>query len=274
MGKPTKDPEEGAVQEAFNTQSALFDGLYSPNPIISYKRARVRALVSTYLQPGKRILELNAGTGEDAVYFAQQGYWVHATDISESMQAVLKGKVRQAGLQHRVTQEVCSFTHLNQLQDKGPYDLIFSNFAGLNCTDKLGQVLHSLPALLHPGGLVLLTVMPGFCLWETLLALKGDFKTAFRRFFSAEGAPAHIEGVAFKCWYYRPGFITGTLRASFETLVLEGLCVLVPPSYLENFPVRFPRSYSFLVQAEQRLKSSWPWKYMGDYYIIVLRKKP
>jgi ubiquinone/menaquinone biosynthesis C-methylase UbiE len=274
MQQAWQDPDEVAAKTAFNSQSPVFDRLYSPNPIIQYKRDQVRALVLTYLQAGQKILELNAGTGEDAVYFGQQGFCVHATDISEGMQAVLESKVRQANLQHLVTREICSYTNLGQLKNKGPYDLIFSNFAGLNCTGKLDQVLNAFPALLNPGGKVLLTVMPGFCLWETLLVLKGDFKTAFRRFFSSKGAAAHIEGVDFKCWYYPPGFIADTLRPAFKTLALEGLCVLVPPSYLENFPVKYPRMYNFLVRLEKRWKHRWPWKLIGDYFIIVLEKKP
>lgn len=262
---------EVAANEAFDKQAALFDGLYGANPIIRYKRDRVRQLVMAYLKPGQRILELNAGTGEDALYFARQGCLVHATDISVGMQAVLAEKVGRARLQHLVSQELCSFSHLDRLQDKGPYDLIFSNFAGLNCSGQLDQVLQSFPCLLKPGGLVVLTIMPPFCLWETLLAFRGRFKTAFRRFFSRHGADAHIEGVHFKCWYYPPGYITSTLRAGFQPLRLEGLCALVPPSYLESFPVRFPRTFALLVGLEQKWKSSWPWTSVGDYYIIALQ---
>jgi ubiquinone/menaquinone biosynthesis C-methylase UbiE len=266
-------PEEETVKEAFNRQSSSFDDLYGSNRIIQYKRERVRELVSAHLQPGQRILELNAGTGEDAIYFARLGCQVHATDISEGMQSVLEDKVRQARLQPLVSQEVCSFTNLAALKDKGPFDLIFSNFAGLNCSGELDQILLSFPPLLKPGGLVVLTLMPGFCLWETLLAFRGQFKTAFRRLFSHHGVSAHIEGVHFTCWYYPPSYITRTLRTGFRTLQLQGLCTLVPPSYLEGFPARFPRTYALLVALEKRWKSSWPWKFIGDYYIIALQKK-
>ncbi|MGV3504792.1 MAG: class I SAM-dependent methyltransferase [Adhaeribacter sp.] len=266
--------DELAARRAFSKQAALFDALYAPNPIIQYKRQRVRSLVLPFLRPGQRILELNAGTGEDAVFFAQRGYRVHATDLSEDMLQVLKHKVCQAGLQDRVSTEVCSFTGLEALSSKGPYDLIFSNFAGLNCTAHLDQVLASFSSLLKPGGRVVLTVMPGFCLWECLLALKGHFKMAFRRTYSRKGAAACIEGQPFRCWYYPPGYISKHLGASFRTLKLEGLCSLVPPSFLEFFPVRHPLIYSWLVGLEDKWKGSWPWKYIGDYYIMALEKHP
>src|SRR5262249_8199685 len=151
---------------------------------------------------GGKILELNAGTGEDAIYFARHGHSVHATDISQGMQEKLSEKILSASLTDKVTFELCSFTQLENLENKGPYDFIFSNFAGLNCTKELGKVLRSFSPLLDPGGIVTLVMLPKFCLWETLLFLKGRFGTAFRRFFATSGRRAHIEGEYFRCWYY------------------------------------------------------------------------
>src|SRR5688572_22073314 len=126
---------EQHAASAFNKQSTVFDAIYSNNTIIEYKRRRVREHVLSLLSPNSAILELNAGTGEDAIFFAQQGHSVHATDISEGMQVQLQKKLRASRLRS-VSQELCSFTELDQLTQRGPYDLIFSNFAGLNCTDR------------------------------------------------------------------------------------------------------------------------------------------
>jgi hypothetical protein len=54
---------------------------------------------------------------------------------------------------------------------------------------------------------------------------------------------------------------------------VEGLCTLVPPSYIEGFAEKHPRIYRILQGCEDRWKGKWPWKYLGDYYIITLRKK-
>src|SRR5688572_16240110 len=158
---------------AFDLQARVFDALFANDSIVQYKRERVRACVKSYLKTGDRILELNAGTGDDALYFSSLGFAVHATDISENMQCALQEKVRAAGLEHLVTQEVCSFNHLHQLKQRGPYDHIFSNFGGLNCSNDLSQVLASCTLLLKPGGMIHIVVMPPFCVWETLLLLKG-----------------------------------------------------------------------------------------------------
>src|ERR1700759_4585139 len=88
----TADVNEQLAEEAFSRQAAVFDATYAADTIINYKRDRARQHVLGVLPPGGAILELNAGTGEDAVYFAQNGFSVHATDISAGMQEQLKLK--------------------------------------------------------------------------------------------------------------------------------------------------------------------------------------
>ena len=273
MDTYAKHINEKYAADAFTAQSEVFDELYGINTIINYKRERVRNHVLHYLTAGSSILELNSGTGDDAIFFAENGHKVHATDLSEGMQQQLMIKVQQRKFNPFITNELCSYTTLDQLKNKGPYDLVFSNFAGLNCTDELDKVLASLPALLNPGGLVTLVILPKFCLWETLLLFKGKFRAAFRRLFSSKGRTAHIDGNYFKCWYYNPQYITNRLKDQFDVLNIEGLCTIVPPSYFEGFAEKHPSTYNFLKKQEERLKSRWPWKYIGDYYIISLRKK-
>jgi ubiquinone/menaquinone biosynthesis C-methylase UbiE len=264
---------EQYAEEAFSRQSGIFDDTYSGNTIVNYKRVRVRAHVLQYLKPGATILELNSGTGEDALFFARLGYHVHATDISKGMQEQLKQKMKRNKADYLVSNELCSFTQLEQLKNKGPYDYIFSNFAGLNCIGELDKVLSALSALLKPGGVVTMVILPQFCLWETLLIFKGKFRTAFRRWFSKNGRKAHLEGAYFNCWYYNPSYIINNLKGSFNLLSVEGLCTIVPPSYIEGFAEKHPAIYRLLTKTENKLKHKWPWKYIGDYYIISLIKK-
>lgn len=259
---------------AFSKQAPGFDEYDAGNTIIHYKRQRVRSHVLEILPPTSSILELNAGTGLDAIFFARQGHRVHATDIAEGMQARLREKIAAQQLTAQVTTELCSFTGLAGLKQKGPYDCIFSNFAGLNCTRDLQKVLHSFAPLLKPGGFVTLVILPPFCLWETAMLLRGNFKTAFRRFIHGrKGAPAHVEGVHFRCWYYSPSFVRRSLKDSFEQIKLEGLCTIVPPSYIENFAEKHPIAWKWLRTKEDKWKDRSPWRNIGDYYIISFRKK-
>ncbi len=261
------------IESAFSRQAVIFDELYSENAIVNYKRRRVREHLQKYMMPGSSVLELNSGTGEDAIYLARLGHHVHATDLSEDMLECLKQKVADRELEGLISTELRSFTCLPDLENRGPYDHIFSNFGGLNCTKELDKVLSSFAGLLKPNGIITLVIIPKFCLWETLLIFKGKIRTATRRWFGKSGTRAHIEGTYFNCWYYNPSYIIRHTRNSFDLLEIEGLCTIVPPSYIEKFTDKYPRIYRFLESKEDHFKSRFPWKYWGDYFIISLRKK-
>ena len=260
------------ASEAFSKQSAVFDKLYGADTMIQYKRKTVRDHILQIAKPGGSMLELNCGTGEDAIFFAQHGFKVHATDASEGMLSVLQKKLESRGL-NEISIEQCSFTRLEELKNQGPFDAVCSNFGGLNCTGELEKVLSGLKTLVKPGGTVTLVIISKFCLWETLLLFKGKFRTAFRRFFSSNGRKAHIEGSYFKCWYYPPSFVIKHMKPHFDLINLEGLCTVVPPSYIENFAEKRPGLFHYLRSKEESLKNKWPWKFWGDYYIISFREK-
>jgi hypothetical protein len=42
---------------------------------------------------------------------------------------------------------------------------------------------------------------------------------------------------------------------------------------MEGFAQKYPRLFHFLLARENKWKGRWPWKAMGDYYIISFRKK-
>ena len=273
MGSLSQHINELRAAEAFNRQAPVFDALYETDPIIQYKRHRVREHMLWLLPPSADVLELNCGSGTDAIYFAGEGHRVHATDISAGMLRVLEEKISTSMLKTRISMERCSFTELPLLENKGPFDHIYSNFGGLNCTGEIHEVLQALPSLLKPGGTVTLVIISRFCLWETMMLFRGKFKTAFRRFFSGAGRKAMVEGHSFRCWYYAPQQVQKLMQKDFELLSLEGLCTLVPPSYMEGFAQKYPRLFHFLLARENKWKGRWPWKAMGDYYIISFRKK-
>jgi hypothetical protein len=198
---------------------------------------------------------------------------VHATDISEGMLQKLWLKKQSAKEGGKITSELCSFTGLGSLKNKGPFDVVFSNFGGLNCTPEIGKVMQSFEELVNPGGTVTLVLISKFCLWETMLLFKGKFRTAFRRFFSGSGRKAKVEGKRFTCWYYGLSDIRKHLPASFEIVGVEGLCTIVPPSYIAQFAEKKPRLFEWLKGKEDDLKSSWPWKFVGDYFIVTMQKR-
>jgi len=69
------------------------------------------------------------------------------------------------------------------------------------------------------------------------------------------------------------GVVIKYLEKEFDMLALEGLCTLVPPSYIENFAEKYPKTFNALKYKEDKWKAKWPWRSIGDYYIISFKKK-
>jgi ubiquinone/menaquinone biosynthesis C-methylase UbiE len=198
-----------SVEKAFTLQSNQYDHYEECHLTLGWMRRRVRNQLLMHLKAGNKILEINAGTGQDAVFLAEKGFRVHATDISAGMIEQIKHKINSPYLRERISLQQCSFTDLAEIKC-GPFDYIFSNFGGLNCIPDLKESLKFFPSLLKPGGKTTLVIMPPVCPWEISHALTGKFKTAFRRF-KKHGASAHIEGIYFTSYYHSPSKVLKAL---------------------------------------------------------------
>src|SRR5262245_42860700 len=195
-----------------------------------------------HFKTGEYILELNCGTGIDALFFATHGMNIHATDISEGMLNELQKKISAGNLQEKITIQKCSFTELEKVEKKN-FDCIFSDFGGLNCVADIESVIQSFRHLLKPGGIVTLVIMPPVCPCEILLAFKGNFKTAFRRF-KSKGAESHLEGETFMSYYFTPSRIISAFGKDYKVKELQGLGSFAPPPYLEKFPEKYPKLFN------------------------------
>ncbi len=253
-------------------------------------RERVWALLlsggTTQSRATTTVLELNCGTGADAVWMAKQGWRVLATDVSPEMVAVTREKARQAGVGALVHTQVCSFAEIGNID--GTFDLVFSNFGGLNCIPpaalkSLGEVL---PGKLKPGGMFVAVVMSRFCWWETLYyLLKMNPKTAFRRL-SRNPVNAHLdEKTTVPTWYYSPAefrrfFCTTdfqvrrrsqTHRRTWKSVVQRPAGFWLPPSYLNPFFEKHPRLLRLLNFLEQHCAPAWLAP-CADHFFISLEK--
>lgn len=258
------------VSEAFSRQSEVFDKLYEENKLSEFFRHQFRQEVLSHLEPNSEILELNCGTGLDAVFFAEKGHRLLATDNAPGMLSQLDKKITSKHLEKQIETQRCSFHELHQLKERR-FDHIISNFGGLNCSDRLDEVLRQFSSLLKPGGKVTLMIMPKVCPWELVMILKGKFRTAFRRF--RKDTPAHIEGVNFFCYYYNPSYVQRTLKKEFRTLTLKGVFITVPPEFYQHFVERYPRLFQVLSKIDKAICKYFPFTYCCDHYLITLEKK-
>ena len=238
-----QDPFD-TIAEAFSLTAEKYDSFADDHPNQTRMRNKVYSHVHRFIPAGSRILELNAGTGTDAVALARRGYSVHATDIAPGMLERLQDKIQRFNLSQQITFQQCSFTDLEKIEG-APFDAVFSDLGGLNCIPDLSPVIQQLPKVLRPNGIVTWVLMPPVCLWEMAEVFRGHPKLAFRRF-SQMGTRAH----------------------------LEGLSVLTPTAESKNFAKRYTRLYRTLGWLDDRLASRKPWRGWGDFFIITMRYQP
>jgi ubiquinone/menaquinone biosynthesis C-methylase UbiE len=263
------DTNISKVSQAFSAQAPEFDRLSAENGISLYLREVFREEVCQHLPPNAEILELNCGTGIDALYFAGKGHSVLATDNAPGMLAELDKKISRDGIGN-ITTARCSYHHLDKL-NAGKFDHIISNFGGLNCTADIEDVLSQFSSLLKENGRVTLMIMPKICPWEIAMLLRGKFRTAFRRF--GKSARAHIEGVHFDCYYYNPGTVIRKLKKDFTVQTLKGVCITVPPEFYTGFEERYPRLFAVLRKIDSKISGIFPFTHCCDHFMITLQKK-
>ena len=264
------DDHLSRVADAFSRKAPLYDAFGVDHPNLARMRRRVYAHLEAVMPPTAHLLELNAGTGADAVELVRRGYTVHATDIAPGMVAEIERKIDRHDLANQLTVQQCSFTDLRHVTG-GPFDGIFSNAGGLNCTPDLAPIAAQLPALLRPGSVVTWVIMPRFCPWELLTVFK-DPATATRRLTGR--AVASVEGVRFETTYFSARQARRAFGPAFEPIRLEGLLVTVPPADNKAFARKHPALYRLLVRLDGWLSPLPPFNHWGDFFILSLRYVP
>lgn len=259
------------IEKAFTHHSKNYDEVNEENKILKWMRNSIYNHVNKYLRVNDTILELNAGTGIDAVYFAKKGHKIHCTDISEGMLKKLEGKIKIEKLENLISIQLLSFSELDKIEGK-TFDYLFSNFGGLNCTNNIKQVTSQFKSLLNKSGRLTLVILPKICPWELLLIFKGIFKTAFRRF-NKNGVVANIDGYKFNTYYYSVSEIKKTLSDDFNILDTQGLASISPPPYLERFTNSFPKIYKKILFLDEKLSRIFPFNSWADHFIITAELK-
>jgi len=260
----------------FDFVAAAYDRQFTDTVTGKAQRTIVWNYLDRYLQqPPLQILETNCGTGTDAIHFAEANHTVLATDVSEQMLAVARKKVESQNLLSRVElvqwdlNQPCPFPHQQ-------FDLIFSNFGGLNCLSPsaLKKLAPELNHLLRPGGKLIVVVMGRFCLMETVyFLLKGKWKSAFRRC-SKQAVKAKLDNdTQIDTWYYRPREVAGYFGESFIFKTKRPVGFFIPPSYLENWFAKKKKRAGFLMRCEKQISNRRFFAAGADHYLAEFHKR-
>ncbi|MGH2665136.1 class I SAM-dependent methyltransferase [Flavobacterium sp.] len=260
------------MNASFDIAATNYDKTFTNTVIGKLQRSLVYQHLTEILSENQAttILEVNCGTGEDAIWLARQNYKVTATDISSAMIAVAKNKINLENLIFREADiNNLPFPFLDQ-----KFDMIFSNFGGLNCLSKteLRQFFKNSSELLTEKGQLALVIMPKNTLWEQFYFLtKANFKAVFRR--KKENITANVDGENVKTYYHNPKEVVHLASEVFVINHLKPIGIFVPPSYLEPFFRKKPKLVSVLNSLENTVKNQSFLSKYADHYLIALQKK-
>ncbi|NRB53248.1 MAG: class I SAM-dependent methyltransferase [Saprospiraceae bacterium] len=258
---------------AFDAYAADYDSAFTHSQIGRLQRAQVWKALLPYLAKPLKILEVNCGTGVDALWLAEQGHEVLATDISPGMIDICQQKLQYHNPVGKIEFQLADFSQLDQLTKFGPFDLIFSNFGGLNCIDANSSRTFSqhCSQLLGPKGLAFLVYISKTCRWENYyFRYQGDRKKAARRQTSGP-VISDVEGKNVEIWYYLLEELKILYSESFQCIDQFPIGLFVPPSYMEEWFTHKPTLLKALGWLDTwcRRKS---WADYGDHIGLVLKK--
>ena len=254
---------------AFDAAAAGYDATFTDTLLGRCYRAAVDRSLRWAFVPGQRVLELNCGTGVDAVALAGRGVEVLATDASPAMVDLTHLKARAAGVGERVTARVMAIEDLgDRSAELGRFDGVLSNFGGLNCVADLAPVAADLAGLVRPQGRAVLCVMGPLVPWEwAWFMARGRPGTAVRRLrrdVSWRGMPLRYPSVGAASHAFAPWFEVHARRA---------VGILLPPPYAESLAARHPRVVGALDRVERRFEAvpGAPW--FADHYVLELVRR-
>ncbi|PSG90612.1 class I SAM-dependent methyltransferase [Aurantibacter aestuarii] len=222
------------MTNSFDVASNTYDITFTYSKVGMAQRQIVYKHLDVVFKTNKtlKILELNCGTGYDALQFAKKGHHVLATDISSRMISVCQNKNKLKNLEFKTL----DINAISQTDFSNKFDIIFSNFGGLNCLSsaEIHQFFKNASQLLSDKGKLILVIMPKLCIWERLyFSLKNEFKKAKRRQ-TNDFIQANVNGVKVKTWYYNPQDLIALSHSTYNINTLKPIGLTVPPSYLEQ----------------------------------------
>lgn len=265
------------MQHSFDTVAQSYDASFTHSVIGIAQRNVVWSYLENVLSSSDElnILELNCGTGEDALWFANKGHKVLATDISEKMLEITQEKIHEANLLSRVQTKQIDIRKIERGRLKEKFDLVFSNFGGVNCisSNEIKKFPTEIKELLKPSGRLTMVLMPKFCLWETIyFLLKFNFSKAFRRY-SESGTIAKLNGNEMRTFYFSPGKMKKLFGKNYEVVAVKPIGFFIPPSYLENLFSSKGKLFSVLEKLESAVTKFSFLAGFSDHYLIELQVK-
>jgi ubiquinone/menaquinone biosynthesis C-methylase UbiE len=259
------------TKQAFDSAASSYDEEESRNEILKWMRRIVHEIYLKNFNAGNKLLELNAGTGTDALFLAGHEIHVLATDLSENMIDAIREKVKKQRAEKFASAKLCPFDEIGKIEENN-FDGVISNFGGLNCINEFDKLRDDLSKKIKQGRKFIAVVMNRTCPWEIFYySTRFDFNNVFRRS-KEEGINAPLGNKHVRTYYFTPAQFAGFFEKQFKVKKIYALGLFTPPPFLIGIYRRFKSFVKLLMRADELLKGVFPFNRLGDHFIIILEK--
>lgn len=258
----------------FDDQAEFYDSQFTRTMTGVAQRNIVREFLRGRIFRGMEILEVNCGSGEDAIFLSELGCRVTATDASQKMIEVCHTKIQSYPGPLSPDFKQAAIGNLDSVTGGKMYDLIFSDFSGLNCLNpaELKDSAVTFNACLKPGGRLIIVVFSTKCLWERIYFLmKGKRKEMSRRM-TKEPVSVKMMGAGMDIYYFSPKEIRELFNGFFRVTTVKPVGLFIPPTYLDGFFEGRKNLFRMLAFADKLAGSFSFLSNLADHYLIEFRK--
>jgi SAM-dependent methyltransferase len=261
-----------SAQAYWDAAAQTYDSVFADTIIGRAQRQSVWREIEEVFTQGQRILELNCGTGVDAVFLANRGVRVLACDIAPRMIELAQIRANLMKTSGLIDFRVLPTENIEVLGKEGLFDGAFSNFSGLNCVNDLSTVAQKLARLLRPGARLILCMIGRFVPWEIAWYLAhGNPRRAFLRF--QRGTVGCItEDAVVNVHYPSVRKLARIFAPSFRLRKLQGIGITLPPSYLESWAQKYPLVLDRLARLDRRIGCLPLVRSMGDCVLLQFER--
>jgi SAM-dependent methyltransferase len=254
----------------FDSSAANYDEEFTNTPIGKLQRKRVYKYLLPL--PKVKLLEVNCGTGHDAISLSSKVASVYASDISSQMIEVAQNKIK-GSKSNTITFKCLDINTLHK-NLTGNFDLLLSNFGGLNCLseNELREFSINIAPHIATKGKLALVIMSKKCWIENLwYFLRKDSRRNRRN--TCKGLLTTINNSNFYTYYYSPKEIENIFKNQFTVKKVRPIGFFIPPSYL-NPLFKYKKWLLSLLSFLENCLGAFPFlSNYADHYILILEKK-
>jgi len=254
----------------FDSEAIDYDQNFTFSKIGKAQREIIWTYVSKAINNMKinSVLEINCGTGEDALFLCKKGISVLPTDVSEKMVDLANEKLKKNGF--NCNAKTLDIRNINSIISENKFDLIFSNFGGLNCVkeDELKMFFKDSGHLFKDKKNYILVFMGKHCLMEKLYFFSKLRFSEINRRSSSKITHAKLKYESIETLFYSIQQIKKCLPNDLKVVSNYPIGFFIPPSYLESFFAPRKIMFNVLKKMESLIKHfSFLCNY-SDHFIV------